>query len=130
MFTDQYIKAIETRLDNSLNERNRPGHHLIERIANVLVLTWEPGDMTQYVAYAVQVPNAPEGHLLVCGIFGKTPFLIRQTTGGFLNLGYFLEKCPTLLEQNLYSRRKLCQMVAALLDKSTDANDPIDYSGE
>ena len=129
MFTHEYIEDIHVRLNNSLDER-KSGKNLHETEWNerTLKIFWEPGDMTRYTAYAMVVPDGREDFaVLVAGTMTNTPFVVYGTPEGFLGLGYFLEKNANLGKHNLYTKRKLCQLVAAILRRDTDANDPVDY---
>lgn len=130
MFTHEYIEDVHVRLNNSLDERKSDKNlHEAEWDAHTLKIFWEPGDMTRYTAYAMVVPgNGEAGAVVVCGTMTKTPFVMQATPEGFLGLGYFLEKNANLGEHNLYTKRKLCQLVAAILRRDTDANDPVDYT--
>jgi hypothetical protein len=134
MFTEQYVKGISFRLDNALDERGAgKGRHTINGTQEVLQIIWEPGDMTRYTVCAAALPRDPDwGHasVLVAGQLARDSFVFQMSPEGFLSLGYFLEQCGGLSKQNLYTKRKLCQLVAAVLQMDTDANDPTDYSGE
>jgi hypothetical protein len=97
---------------------------------NVMLANWEPGDMTRYTAVAMVVPpttqeDHPLPHILVYGHMQGVPFGIQGHAGGFLSIGYFLEKNPHLLKcgVNRYTAGKLCQLVAALMGSRTNPDE-------
>lgn len=131
MFTQQYVDQVHHLLQNSLDERGTDKNlHEIEWNANAMKIVWEPGDMTRYTAYALVVPDGREDFaVVVTGTITNVPFMMFGTPEGFVSLSYFLEKNNGLPKHNLYTHRKLCQLVSAAMLAETDANDPIDYAG-
>lgn len=127
---EEYLERVRKRLLDSLNERDPDvqGRVEFEVHDSALMVSWEPGDMTRYRALLVVLrsPNGTE-HAVVSGTLLGKAFYFECVWGGFLSLGYFLEKCPAIRDLNLYTQRKLCQLVAACVRMDTDANQPVQY---
>lgn len=130
-FTDAYCRGVVARLNSAHNEREgSKGRAQLLHTADAMLVVWEPGDMTRYEMIAVMVPEAGCPDVVCCGtttFYG--PWYFRQSTGGFLHTSYFKSKNPRF-DPGEYTIRKIVQMVAAVMDMTTDANDPPNYGEE
>lgn len=130
MFTQSYQDRVRDLLHEHRVERSGDAVVHLSVDTNVMLADWEPGDMTRYTAVVMVVPpTTREDHLFprlhVYGHMQGVPFGIQGHAGGFLSIGYFLEKNPHLLKcgVNRYTAGKLCQLVAALMGSQSDPDE-------
>jgi len=132
LFTDEYVGHVEWLLHASYCEREPYSRVLrTDYTTDTLKLVWEPGDATRYECHASRVPGALRP--LICiganlGYDGTFQVVLPYyQAGDYLTLEHFTAVSGTRKVSH-YTRRKYCQIAAAIMHASTDANDPPDYN--
>jgi hypothetical protein len=121
MFDSTYADNVSSRLDAAYSPYSRPGTNKVCIKENVVVVEWQPGDGTRYKAIACIAPD--DNSVYVLGRTLGESYVFEAPASGFLHTSYFLSKCP-LSNQTHYTKMKICQLVASMLQVDTDADDP------